>query len=136
MTLLHPVWLLLAVPLGVSLLLWRLPSRFLQGLRAVILLLTLLALAGLALRLPSRTGRDPAQAAAQAAARGITLDYRLHQRDATSDVAVARVEAPDAVGPGESFLITAWVHAPAAQEVAFELRRGDAVLAAGKRPVS
>ena len=34
MTLLHPVWLLLAVPLGVSLLLWRLPSRFLQGLLA------------------------------------------------------------------------------------------------------
>src|SRR5947209_4146060 len=56
MTLLHPVWLLLAVPLGVSLLLWRLPSRFLQGLRAVILLLVLLALAGLALRLPSRAG--------------------------------------------------------------------------------
>src|SRR5262249_32453199 len=236
MTLLHPVWLLLAVPLGVSLLLWRLPSRFLQGLRAAILLFVLLALAGRALRPPSRaapvivvadrslsmpadtdneqkkvigliqdargpdeqlaivsfgqrtaverlppgaqfggftqdpgrdasnlaeaietalslvprdapgklllltdgrwTGRDPAHAAAQAAARGITLDYRPLQRTAASDVAVARVEAPDAVRPGESFLITPWVHAPAAQEVAFELRRGDTVLAAGKRPVS
>src|SRR5947209_1137948 len=51
-----PIWLLLAVPLGVSLLLWQLPARFLQGLRAVILLLVLLALAGLALRLPSRAG--------------------------------------------------------------------------------
>jgi Mg-chelatase subunit ChlD len=236
MTLLHPVWLLLAVPLGVSLLLWQLPSRFLQGLRAVILLLVLFALAGLALRLPSRagtvivvadrslsmpadaderqkqdigliqdargsdehlaivsfgqrsaverlapsakfagfahevggdasnlaeaidtalalvprdapgkillltdgrwTGRDPTLAGARAAARGITLDYRMLQRTAASDVAVARVEAPASVGPGESFLITAWVNAPAAQEVTFELRRGDKLLASGKRQVS
>src|SRR5207248_1076206 len=56
MTLLHPVWLLLAVPLGVSLLLWRLPPRFLQRLRAVTLLLVLLWLAGLAVPLPSRAG--------------------------------------------------------------------------------
>ena len=51
MTFLHPVWLLLAVPLGVSLLLWRLPSRLLQGLRAVILLLVLLGLGGVAMGL-------------------------------------------------------------------------------------
>ncbi len=237
MILLHPVWLLLAVPLGVSLLLWRLPSRFLQGLRAVTLLLVLLALAGLAVRLPSRagtvivvadrslsmpadasdrqkqvidliqqargpdehlaivsfgqraaverlppgaqfagfaqdvggdasnlaeavetalalvprdapgkvllltdgrwTGRDPTLAAAQAAARGIVLDYRVLERPAATDVAIAQVEAPAAVGPGESFLITAWVQAPAAGEIAFELRRGEKkVLAAGKRTVS
>ncbi len=236
MALLHPVWLLLAVPLGVSLLLWRLPSRFLQGLRGVILLLVLLALTGLALRLPSRagtvivvadrslsmpadadtaqklaidliqeargpdehlavvtfgqrtaierlpsgghfagftqdvgrdasnlaeaietalalvprdapgklllltdgrwTGRDLSPAAAQAAARGVTLDYRSLQRPAAGDVAIDRIEAPGSVGPGESFLITAWVHAPSAQEVAFELRRDGKILAAGKRRVT
>jgi uncharacterized membrane protein len=56
MTLLAPAWLLLAVPLGAALWLWRLPSRWLLVLRVVLFLLVLLGMCGLALRLPSRMG--------------------------------------------------------------------------------
>ena len=56
MTFLHPVWLLLAVPLIVSLWVWRLPSRFLLALRILALVLVLLALAGLAIRIPGQAG--------------------------------------------------------------------------------
>jgi Mg-chelatase subunit ChlD len=56
MTLLEPLWLLLAIPL--LMMLWRFPlSSPLQNvLRCVAILMSLLALAGLSLRLPSRAG--------------------------------------------------------------------------------
>jgi Mg-chelatase subunit ChlD len=56
MILLQPIWVLLAIPLGASLWVWRLPSRSLTILRLATLLLVLLALSGLSLRLPSRAG--------------------------------------------------------------------------------
>ncbi|MHC4705592.1 MAG: VWA domain-containing protein [Planctomycetota bacterium] len=56
MMLLYPVWLLLAIPLIVSLWMLKPPSRFLQVLRTVIVLLVLLAMARLYLKLPSRRG--------------------------------------------------------------------------------
>src|SRR5262245_22068494 len=56
MTLLHPVWLALAIPLGVSLWLWRFPSRLLLALRVAVLLLLLLGMCGLAVYLPARAG--------------------------------------------------------------------------------
>ena len=56
MTLLHPIWLLLLIPLIISLRVWKLPSRLLGGLRIAILALILLAMCGLAIRLPSRAG--------------------------------------------------------------------------------
>jgi Mg-chelatase subunit ChlD len=52
----HPVWLLLAIPLGVSLLIWRIPRRQLLSLRVGVLILILLALAGFSIELPSRAG--------------------------------------------------------------------------------
>ena len=55
MIFLHPIYLLLAVPLGVSLLAWGFRSRWLLALRILTLLLIVLALAGIALRWPSRT---------------------------------------------------------------------------------
>jgi hypothetical protein len=79
------------------------------------------------------TGRDPAQVASWAATRGVAIDFRPLQRIATNDLAVARLDAPASVAPGESFLLTAWVHSPIAQTVAFELRRGPQVLASGNR---
>ena len=79
------------------------------------------------------TGRDPAAAAARAVGRGIAIDYRPLQRAAANDLAITRVDAPPKVGPGASFLITAWVHAPERQEIAFELRRGPVLVARGKR---
>jgi hypothetical protein len=53
-TLSHPVWLLLLVPLAAALAVWRLPSRLLLALRLAALLAAALALAGAALTLPGR----------------------------------------------------------------------------------
>jgi Mg-chelatase subunit ChlD len=235
-TLLYPVWLFLLIPLGVSLWLWPMPSRLLRVLRFTGLTLLLLALCGLGLRLPSRsgtvvvvadrsqsmppgseaqmkeaidliqaamtsddrlavvsfgqavaveqpprtekfagfanevggdasnladavqtalslvprdapgkvfvlsdgrwTGRDPALVASWAAARGVAIDYRHLQRPLASDLAVARIDAPAQVAPGESFLITAWVQSPVPQTVPFELKRGDKVIASGERELT
>ncbi|HEY8458910.1 MAG TPA: VWA domain-containing protein, partial [Blastocatellia bacterium] len=78
------------------------------------------------------TGKDPAIAASKAAARGVAVDYRSLQRSSANDLAVAQIDAPVRVTPGEAFMITAWVKSPAQQEIAYELRRGGQVLAAGK----
>src|SRR5262249_41351498 len=78
------------------------------------------------------TGKDPATAASKAAARDVAIDYRSLQRSSANDLAVAQIEAPVRVTPGEAFMITAWVNSPLQQEVAYELRRGGQVLAAGK----
>src|SRR5437868_3203500 len=56
MTLLNPVWLLLAIPVGASLWMWPMPSRLLRMLRLLSLTLLVLAMAGPALRLPTRAG--------------------------------------------------------------------------------
>ncbi|MGH7171482.1 MAG: VWA domain-containing protein, partial [Gemmataceae bacterium] len=234
--LLHPIWLFLAIPLALTLWLWRMPSRLLLVLRGLTLLLLLLALCGAVLRLPSQagtivvvadrsqsmppgsataqkevldllhkamgpndrlavvsfgrtvaveqspasgqfsgfihevgddasnladglqtaltliprgapgkvlvlsdgrwTGRDPAILAARAAARNVAIDYRSLQRSTANDLAIARVEAPPSVAPGESFLLTAWVQAPTPQTVSFELRRGEEILSSGKESLA
>ncbi len=235
MTLLQPVWLLLLIPLIISLRVWKLPSHGLTGLRIAILVLILLAMCGLAVKLPSRTGtvvvvadrsqsmppdsqarqkeaidliqstiqrdanlavvsfgrvaaieqspqsgkftgfvsevggdasdlngaiekavalipreapgrvlllsdgrwtgKDPAEIAAQAAAREIPLDYRLMQRTSTNDVAISHIDAPETVNPGESFMLAAWIYAPVPSEISFELVRGNQRIAAGTRKV-
>jgi len=233
LTILQPIWLFLLIPLVLSVWLWRLPTRLLAALRLLALVLLILALSGLAVRLPSRagtvvvladrslsmpsdseaaqklaidlvggrmsaddklavvsfgrtaaidqfpqsgvfggfvtevggdasslaegidtalglvprdgsgrilvlsdgrwTGRDPASVIPSAAARGVAIDYRAMQRSAAGDLAIARIDAPAVVSPGESFLITAWVHAPTAQEASFELKRGDTRLFSGSK---
>jgi Mg-chelatase subunit ChlD len=232
-TLLHPHWLFLAVPLGVVLWLFPPPSRLQRVLRCAGLVLLLLALAGFAVLLPSRvgtviviadrsasmpadaevnqqavvellqsrmgssdqlgvlsfgqkvmidrapqtgqfsgfqsevgrdgsdladaiemalqliprdspgrvlvlsdgrwTGSDPASKASSAAAREIALDYRCLERPRTNDLAIERVDAPSAVAPGESFLITAWVQCPREQEVDYQLRDRERRIAAGRQ---
>src|SRR5262249_8228459 len=52
----HPFWLILIIPLAAALWLWKLPAPLLVGLRIASVLLILLAICGLALRLPSRAG--------------------------------------------------------------------------------
>ena len=236
MTLLHPIWLLLLIPLIISLRVWKPPSRLLGGLRIAILALILLAMCGLAVKLPSRagtvvvvvdrsqsmppdseerqkeaidliqgamgrdsnlavvsfgrdtaveqspqrgkftgfvnevygdasdlngaiekamalipqeapgrvlllsdgrwTGKDPSEITAQAAARGLPLDYRLMQRASTNDVAISHIDAPETVNPGESFMLAVWIHAPVPSEISFELLREDQRLAAGTRKMS
>lgn len=233
MILLQPIWLFLLIPLVLSLWLWRLPTRLLVGLRLAALVLLILALSGLALRLPSRagtvvvladrslsmppkseaaqklaidliqarmsaedrlavvsfgrtaavdqvpqqgvfggfvtqvggdasslaegletalslvprdgsgrvlvlsdgrwTGRDPTAVVPSAAARGLAIDYRAMQRSVAGDLAIARIDAPAVVSPGESFLITVWVYSPTAQEASFKLKRGDALLSGGSK---
>ena len=56
LTFFQPVWLLLLVPLAAAWFIWPLPNRGLRILRAVIFLLTVLAVAQFALRLPDRAG--------------------------------------------------------------------------------
>ena len=232
----YPVWLLLAVPLAASLLLWRLPTPLLLGFRITTVVLVLLAMCGLAIKLPSRagtivviadrsdsmppgsdtsqkeainlirssmtgdqrlavvsfgrrasieqvtdgaefagfagevgrdesnlsealeralalipqgspgrvlvlsdgrwTGKDPANAAWRAAARGIAIDYRALERSAANDAAISHIEAPGTVSPGEAFMINVWIRSPVQQDISYELLRGDQRLAAGKRNVS
>ena len=232
----QPIWLFLLIPLVLSIWLWRLPTRLLMGLRIVSLLLVILALADLAMRLPSRagtvivladrslsmpadseaahklaidliqkkmgaddrlgvvsfgrtaavdqvpreglfggfiaqvgpdasnladglntalalvprdgsgrilvlsdgrwTGQDPAGVIPSAAARGVVIDYRAMQRSVAGDLAIARIDAPAVVSPGESFLITAWVWSPTTQEATFELKRGDTNLSTGAKKLT
>jgi len=56
MTLTGPIWLLLAIPLAVSLWVWPMPSRILRVLRISVIVLTVLAACGTAIELPSRVG--------------------------------------------------------------------------------
>jgi Mg-chelatase subunit ChlD len=233
MTLLHLHWLFLAVPLGVALWLWPPPSRLQRVLRFSSFLLLLLALAGLALDLPSRagtvivvadrsasmpgdsetsqkeivellqrqmssldllgvvsfgqrvaidrapqtgqftgfqrevgrdasqladaleqalglvprdapgrilvlsdgrwTGRDPASIASWAAARQVAIDYRCLERTRANDLAIDHIDAPSAVAPGESFLITGWIQCPSPQKVAYELRDRNRLIAKGEQ---
>ena len=56
MTLFYPIWLLLAIPIAALLCVWRLPTRLLLTLRVITLVLLLLAMGGLAVKLPSRAG--------------------------------------------------------------------------------
>ena len=51
-----PVWLLLAVPMIASLWVWQMPTGLLKAMRIVIYLLILTALAGLSIRIPTRSG--------------------------------------------------------------------------------
>ena len=233
MILLHPIYLMLLVPLVVALFVWKFRSRILRSLRAITYLLAVLALAGLTIRLPRQagtvvviadrshslpadsessqkeivdlllqgmtaddqlavvsfgrsavvertpsrekfagfvgevgrdesnmaeamelglgliprgdpgrllllsdgqwTGRDPTEAGIRASGRNVAIDHRVMQRPATGDVAIARIDAPSSVQPSESFLVTAWIYASAAQEATYEFRRGAVRLAAGKR---
>lgn len=233
MTLLHPIWLMLVIPAAAAMLLWRMPSRLLAGMRAVTLALLVAAACTPAVNLPSRagtvvvvadrsrsmppesgaaqkeainliqskmsakdrlavvafgaraaverpgqggkfgdfvsqvgldgsdlagaielavslvptgspgrvlllsdgrwTGKEPLAAASRAASRNIAVDYRCLQRPVANDVAIARIDAPPAVTPGESFMITAWVRSPIKQKVSYELTRGNAVLFGGTR---
>ncbi|MEO0514805.1 MAG: VWA domain-containing protein [Planctomycetota bacterium] len=79
------------------------------------------------------TGRDPRAEAAQAAARGVPIDYREIARPTTRDLAVTHIDAPGSVQPGESFMMTGWAQASTPQTVDYELRRGDVTIASGQR---
>ncbi len=52
----QPIWLLLAIPLVAAMIWWRMPGRMLTTMRGGLYALVLLAMAGLAIQLPSRSG--------------------------------------------------------------------------------
>jgi Mg-chelatase subunit ChlD len=81
------------------------------------------------------TGRDPAIAAARAAGRGVAVDYRLITRPEAGDLAIQSFQAPATVPPGQAFVLGAWVRSPGDQEIKYELRRGDTIIAAGAKKV-
>jgi uncharacterized membrane protein len=81
------------------------------------------------------TGSDPAATAARVAGRGIAIDHRWMSRARGTDLAIRDLQAPGDVLPGQAFMISGWVISPRAQEIAYELRRHDLVIAAGKREV-
>jgi len=82
------------------------------------------------------TGEDPSGPAARAVRRGIAIDYRLSERSTVNDLAIAQIDAPVSVTPGEAFMISAWVKSPLGQEINYELRRSGEVLASGTTSVS
>lgn len=55
-TLLNPIWMILAIPLLAAWWVWHPVSRFLRFMRLTLLALILLALSGLAIQFPSRAG--------------------------------------------------------------------------------
>ncbi len=69
--------------------------------------------------------------AEEAAARSVPIDTRTMTRGRAPDLAIARIEAPPAVEPGELFLINAWVHSPVEGDAVYELRRGGEVVSSG-----
>jgi hypothetical protein len=82
------------------------------------------------------TGRDPLGTATSAASRGVAIDYRHQSRPSAGDLAVARVDAPTTVAPGEGFLVTAWVKSPVEQTINFEVTRSGKSIASGVKQVS
>ncbi|KKK85393.1 hypothetical protein LCGC14_2773740, partial [marine sediment metagenome] len=81
------------------------------------------------------TGLNPTSSATRAAARRIAVDYRCIEHTTANDTAIVRLDAPAAVTPGESFMLTAWVRSPVRQEISYSLTGGGKLLASGKRTV-
>lgn len=77
------------------------------------------------------TGRDPAEEAGRAAARGLAIDFRHMARPSAGDVAIDAFEAPLTAQPGESFMLHAWLRSALAQPVDYELHRGQTLIASG-----
>ena len=81
------------------------------------------------------TGRDVSASAARAAAAGVGVDYRAIERPAADDLAIQRVDVPDSVLAGESFMIAAWIDSPRGQTIGYELLRGGRTIAQGTAAV-
>ncbi len=78
-------------------------------------------------------GRDALHEVRRAFARGVRVDVRPVLRPPIADLSVDRIDLPDEVLLGEPFQFSAWVRADRAGEAEFVLRRGDVVLARGRR---
>lgn len=82
------------------------------------------------------TGRDIDSVGARAVAAATAIDCRLMERRQTNDLAIERIDGPEAVMPRESFMISVWLDAPRGQSVSYQLLRGSNVIAQGTWNVS
>ena len=82
------------------------------------------------------TDQDPAAAAARAAGRAVAIDYRLLARSQANDLAIQSFLAPQSVLSGQAFVLSAWVQSPVEQDINYQLRRGDTVIASGSKRVA
>ena len=57
-------------------------------------------------------------------------------RPQISDVAIQSFLTPQSVQPGEAFVLSAWVQSPTGQEMRYQLKRGDDIIAAGSKNVA
>ena len=78
-------------------------------------------------------GRDPLELARRAFARGIRLDVRPLRRARATDLSVERLGLPEAVGSGEPFQFSAWVHTDDRVEATYVLKRDGEPISRGKR---
>ena len=57
-------------------------------------------------------------------------------RPQVSDVAIQGFLTPQSVQPGQAFVLSAWVESPTGQEIQYQLRRGDDIIASGSKAVT
>lgn len=76
------------------------------------------------------TGADPILDAANQTS-SVPIDYRIIERPKLADAWIERLDVPDAVEPGQSFIITAWANVPKAGDVNYKLYRGQTLIASG-----
>lgn len=81
------------------------------------------------------TGENPKSLSSLAAARNIALDFHVMNRAVDNDVAIARIEAPNSVAPGQAFLVTAFVKSPTSRTIRYTLMRGNLVISKGSQKV-
>lgn len=78
------------------------------------------------------TGENPDLMISRFVQRGVAVDYRIMERPMVGDIAIAAVDAPDRVLPGEFFKIVAWVNVPVSQEVGYKLMHNGEVAKNGE----
>lgn len=81
------------------------------------------------------TGRDPSIEAYNAKAESLPIDYRDLGRGSAGDLSIAELSLPESTAPGESFMISAWIHSSTSQKVEIELVRGKTTLERQTRSV-
>jgi hypothetical protein len=73
----------------------------------------------------------PLGIAQRALGRDVTIDVRELERSASADLAIERIDLPEAVGEGEPFQFGVWVRASRSTTQEFRLVRGGRVLSSG-----
>lgn len=78
-------------------------------------------------------GKDPVPIARRAFSRDVKIHTRALARPADPDLAVERVDLPDAAATGEPFQFVVWVRSDVKREAEYQLERDGKSLTSGKR---